>query len=411
MQSTTPLRLRLSLWSRTLVALCVVLTFTLAVTAVVSVFGAIMMAFLIGYLFRAVEVFAAAPRLSAILPASPEAVAVVSIAGVCVLPAVVLGVSLSTKQEFSDQETMQHVASTHQSLSTKQGFSDQYPRMAVIVFVGWLGCLYLAATETSFIVLSSTGMTLLGVAVVFGFGALVAVWATVTGARHELGQLREQLVDESEPAAEQRAELVETVDRLAIQADIPAPALRITDAERPESFALGTGGNAVIVVSTGLLETLSADETTAVLAHEVSHLANADSRIMGLVLVPVLMADELLDENTDDVMGHLLNAGIWCLKLYGQLGVAVLSRGREWHADAGAVALTGSPAALAAALTKLSEQRETPTTDLRQWEQSAGALDILPPADRHQATGPFRTHPSTDARIERLRQQVVDAEQ
>ena len=133
--------------------------------------------------------------------------------------------------------------------------------------------------------------------------------------------------------------------------------------------------------------------------------------VVTLLLAHLMAENKVIDDLDGNPISYLHNIVFRSLKLYGQLGVAVLSRGREWHADAGAVALTGSPAALAGALTKLSEQRETPTTDLRQWEQSTGALDILPPADQKQATGPFRTHPSTDARIERLRQQVVDAEQ
>jgi len=316
MQSSTSLRLRLSLWVRTLIALVVVATFTLALTLVVSLLG------------------------------------------------------------------------------------------------GFIVTLYLSELITAVASSSSQAVSAVGVGVVFLFGGVVAVWATVGGARRELGRLREQLVDESELAVEQQPALAETVEQLAHQVDIPSPTLRITDTDRPESFALGSGGDAVIVVSAGLLATLSDDEVTAVAAHEISHLANADNRIMGLVLTPVLMADnQVIDDLDGNPISYVHNVVFRILKLYGQLGVAVLSRGREWHADAGAVALTGSPAALAAALSKLTEQRETPTTDLRQWEQSAGALDILPPADQYQATGPFRTHPSTDARIKRLRQQVVDAEQ
>jgi heat shock protein HtpX len=213
----------------------------------------------------------------------------------------------------------------------------------------------------------------------------------------------------SYPAESTHPELVDTTERIELQADVPSPALRITESGRPESFALGGGADAVIVVSTGLCAVLSDDELTAVLAHEVSHLANADSRIMGAVLVPVLIADEPFDPDSDDD-DERVDTGYKRLKRYGQFGVAILSRGREWYADGGAVALTGSPAALASALERLDSERQKPTTDLRDWEASITALDILPPSDWEHATGPFRTHPSTEKRIERLQRQVVDAE-
>jgi heat shock protein HtpX len=277
-----------------------------------------------------------------------------------------------------------------------------------------VGCLYVVVVEASValtrLFFSSTVPVLGVVLLVLACGGILAVWSTVGAARREVGQLRDQLLADSEPAAEMRSALVETTGRLAQQVGVPSPTLRVTDTDRPESFTLGTGSEAVVVVSTGLCEALTEAELTAVLAHEVSHLANADSRLMDVVLVPVLMADELIDDDPHDFRDEFWNLWVRLLKLYGQFGVAILSRGREWSADAGAVALTGSPAALASALSTLSEQRQTPSTDLRDWEQSVGALDILPPSDREHATGPFRTHPSTEKRIDRLRQQVVDAE-
>lgn len=390
--STGPLRLRLSLLVRTLVALSIVGTFTVAVAAVVSFFGAMLMAIVLSYLTRGVELLATAPRLSVIVPISASVLTLVSFAGLIGLPVWWLGFSSRTNKPFR----------------------SQFPRLAAVVIALWFGCLYVALVEGSVVltrvVSSAIGATLVGVAFALVVGAITAVWATIGAAHREVGRLREQLLADSDLAAESHPALVETTNRLALQADVPSPTLRISDSERPESFTLGTGADAVIVVSTGLLAVLSESEVTAVVAHEVSHLANADSRIMDTVLVPVLMADDLIDDNPRDPGDEFWNLWLRLLKRYGQFGVAILSRGREWSADAGAAALTGSPATLASALATLSETRQTPATDLREWEQSTTALDILPPADREQATGPFRTHPSTAARIERLQRQVADAE-
>ena len=88
------------------------------------------------------------------------------------------------------------------------------------------------------------------------------------------------------------------------------------------------------------------------------------------------------------------------MKRYGQLGVAVLSRGRERAADVAAAELTGSPAALAGALERLTEARDRPETDLREWEHSVAAMDILPPPEPGVSTEPFRTHPLVKTRVE-----------
>ena len=383
------LRLRLSLFCRSLVALGVLGTFTLAVTVVVTLIGILLGAMLLGFIGRLAELFVASPRLSTFLPVSPAVLAVSGFASTVVVGWVGLSSLGARVRQWS-------------------------PRSSVVVVLVWLGCLYTLLVETGAVLeglFSSTQLLVAGFLFVLCLGAVSAVWSTVSTARRELGRLREQLLDGSEPAAETRPALADTASRLAQQVGVPAPTLRITDTDRPESFTLGSGSEAVIVVSTCLIDRLTDAEVTAVLAHEVSHLANADSRIMGAVLVPVLMAEELLDGDSSDTGEYVLNTGLWLLKRYGQFGVAILSRGREWYADSGAVALTGSPAALASALSKLSETRQTPSTDLREWEQSVGALDILPPSDREHATGPFRSHPSTDKRIERLRRRAADQAQ
>ncbi|RKD95492.1 M48 family metallopeptidase [Halopiger aswanensis] len=274
-----------------------------------------------------------------------------------------------------------------------------------------LGCLYLAVVEgsaavTSAIVavLSPIQRVLLGL----GLSGPLVVVLLVAGARREVRDLRAQLVDDSVPAAEADPELEATVRRLAQLASVPAPDVYVTDADRPESFTLGSGDSAVVVVSTGLCERLADDELEAVLAHEVSHLANLDSRIVAAAIVPVIIADAWIDPDASDPGDLFWNAVFRALKRYGQFGVAVLSRGREWHADAGAAALA-SPAALASALETLTDARQVPETDLREWEGAMVALDILPPALEEQGTGPFRTHPSTAARIRRLQRLAAES--
>lgn len=184
----------------------------------------------------------------------------------------------------------------------------------------------------------------------------------------------------------------------------------MVETDRPESFTVGSGGDAVVVVSTGLLAALDDAELAAVLAHEVRHLANGDSHVLGAALAPVLAADEWIEADPDRLGDYIWNAVFGVLKRYGQFGVAVLARGREWGADAGAAELTGSPAALASALRKLDAERATPGTDLHEWERSVAAADILPPTADDVASGPFRTHPPLADRLEHLERLTRTAE-
>jgi len=188
--------------------------------------------------------------------------------------------------------------------------------------------------------------------------------------------------------------------------DVPTPEVRILESPRPESFTLGSGETAVITVSRGMIDALTRAELEAVMAHEISHLVNGDSRLLTAALTPVLIADKLIEEDPHDFGDELSNGWFRAWKRYGQFGVAVLSCEREWSADAGAAALTGSPATLASALETLAERRGRPTTDLREWEGLVAAMDILPTTDPSLDAGPFRTHPPTEDRIAALRRRV-----
>lgn len=391
---TLGLRLRFSLLFRTVFALCILGTLTLLLGIIISVFGALFGFIVWGWLFRIYEFVLTMPRVSAVTPIPSTVVAPVSL---LVLVGIVYG--------------WEHLA-RYTSAETLLPPTD--PSSAVLSVVGF-GSLYFLVIEGIValgVALSVALSALDGLLLVFLAGALLAIAGTIGEVRHEIGRLRDALLDDSVPAEGEYPEVERTTHRLAQLADVPPPEVRIADTDRPESFTIGTGSEAVVVVSRGLIDVLDEAELEAVLAHEVSHLANRDSRIMGAVLAPVLAADDWIDQNPNDYDAGdwLWNALFRGLKWYGQSGVAVFSRGRELGADSGAAALTGSPAALASALQRLDDARETPETDLREWEGSAAALDILPPSEREDATGPFRTHPPTEARIERLQRLAANAE-
>lgn len=382
------LRLRLSLLGRMAVALLILLSISLVLAAILSVFGGVLGFAVLGWVYEGVDALADLPRLSMLVPVPPWAVAsttVVTIVGV------VYGWPL-----VRDHTETDHLLPPTTPLS-------------LTITAGLLGCLYLTLIEGSAAIRAALS-TSVGIGLMFVLGVGLALWTTVSAVRSRIRGLREQLLENSHRAATDYPHVATAVGRLAQQANVPKPTVYVTETDRPESLTVGYGDDAVVLVSTGLLATLGDDEVEAVLAHEVSHLANGDSRVMGAALGPVLAADEWLEDDPRDFGDRIWNGVFLLLKRYGQFGTSILSRGREWSADAGAAELTGDPAALASALRRLDDARSRPEADLREWERSVAVMDILPPEETAVTTGPFRTHPPTDERIEYLRNRTESIE-
>jgi len=192
--------------------------------------------------------------------------------------------------------------------------------------------------------------------------------------------------------------------RLARDTDLEAvPRLYYLPSAVPNAFAIGSPRDSAVVVSDGLLRTLNGREFFGVLAHEVSHIAHRDLRILGLA---DLMARLTSVAAAVGIFFLFLNIP---LVLIGEAAlpwilVAVLifsptlmsllqlglSRAREYDADLGAARLTGDPMALASALRKLDRIAG------RAWEQ------IVLPGRRNPNPSLLRTHPPTEERIARL---------
>jgi heat shock protein HtpX len=206
-------------------------------------------------------------------------------------------------------------------------------------------------------------------------------------------------------SAAQLPEAHAIVERLCVAADLPKPAVMLVDEAQPNSWIKGTRrAGYKLHLTRGLLARLEPRELEAVIGHELAHVAHRDAAVMTVVGSPAaaLLAGGLRVARgwLPAMIAGLIAAGIGWL---ASLGTRALSRYREFAADAGAVALTGSPAALASALVKVSDGMVSiPTRDLR----AAAARDVfhLLPAAR-DGNGAFRlpaSHPPLRARIERL---------
>lgn len=198
--------------------------------------------------------------------------------------------------------------------------------------------------------------------------------------------------------------LLQAVAELAARAGLPQPpSVFLVPSPLLNAFTVGTPQAAAVAVTAGLLRGLPPREVVAVLAHEIAHIRNHDMLVMGLADLMSRLTALLSNLGVLLVLLNLplvllgqavVNWGAVALLLlapmFGMLLQLALSRTREYEADAGAVALTGDPEGLMRALAHL-EQRQG------RWVEQ-----LLMPGRRLPDPSLLRSHPPTQARIERL---------
>jgi heat shock protein HtpX len=239
-----------------------------------------------------------------------------------------------------------------------------------------------------------------------------------------------------EPTTPEQRQLVNVVEEMAIASGQPRPRVFVVPDPDPNAFATGQDPqHACIAVTEGLLARLSRDELQGVVAHEMAHVRNFDTRLMTL-LAAMVGAIALMS----DGMGRVLRSGprvsgggggggggsrsggkggnslglivlvLWLLTLVvapmlSRLLAMSVSRKREYLADATAAQLTRNPGALASALAKLAAAVE-PTRSIT---RGAAHLCIVDPTNSSFTARPgflgdlFASHPPIAERIERLR--------
>ena len=234
-------------------------------------------------------------------------------------------------------------------------------------------------------------------------------------------------VNRARPATkEEDQKLVNILDALMVASGLPnKPRLYVVEDNQPNAFATGRNPeNAVICVTTGLLEKLDYYELEGVIAHEMSHIKNYDIRLSCVVSVMVgfivMLADlfsrtlfwgGLRDNDSDGdskANGILMIIGLIFLILspiFGSLMQLALSRKREFLADATAVEFTRNPDGLISALEKL----ENDPNQLETANSATANMYIVNPfkkdtkEGRKRTTSIWSTHPSTEDRIAALR--------
>lgn len=246
---------------------------------------------------------------------------------------------------------------------------------------------------------------LLGFSLVVGFGGSflslliskpMAKWST--GAR---------VIDGSEGTTEYW--LVQTVNNFADKAGIGRPQVAVYEGE-PNAFATGAFKNdALVAVSSGLLQSMNRQEVEAVLGHEIGHIANGDmvtlTLIQGVVNTFVIFLSKVIGYFVDRVIlknDREVGIGYYITSIVSQILLGVLasmivawfSRRREFRADAASAKLMGSPAPMVNALARLGglEPGELP--------KSMAASGIT---DKGGFMALFSTHPPIEERIAALK--------
>lgn len=264
------------------------------------------------------------------------------------------------------------------------------------------------------VILSLTGIDgrsmtgLLIMAALFGFaGSLISLFLSKTMALRSVGA---EVIQQ--PRNETERWLVETVARQVKQVGLPMPDVAIYHSADVNAFATGaTKSNSLVAVSTGLLNSMTRDEAEAVLAHEISHIANGDMVTMTLlqgvlntfvIFLSRVIATAVASSRNSDSEESSTNSGIYFIVsmvlelVFGVLASIIamwFSRYREFRADAGSAHLVGKEKMIAA-LQRLKQVHEP--------QEMTGSLNAFMINGKRSEL--FMSHPPLEKRIEALRQ-------
>jgi heat shock protein HtpX len=249
-------------------------------------------------------------------------------------------------------------------------------------------------------------------AAVFGMGgSFISLAISKWIAKRSTGA---QVIEQPRSPTEQW--LVQTVRTQANRAGIGMPEVAIYEAPEPNAFATGASrNNALVAVSTGLLQSMNEDEVEAVLGHEISHVANGDMVTLTLIqgvlntfviffarIVGFVVDRALSSSNEEEYQGP--GIGFWITSMIAEIIFGILasvivmwfSRQREFRADSGGAQLAGRQKMIAALerLRRIAEPSHLPS-EMAAFGINGGLGDGLKKL--------FMSHPPLEERIAALR--------
>ena len=306
-------------------------------------------------------------------------------------------------------------------------------RKTWLIMLAFIAFLFVLGLGFDTFYLGTTGGFMpIGSIIALGVGSVSAAVSYFSGDRAVLLATGAQPVEELEAGAGEAdklklKQLDNVVDEMAIAAGLPRPRVYVVPDSDPNAFATGRSPeHASLAVTRGLLDTLDRDELQGVVAHEMSHIRNLDVRVMTIVAALVgavaLLADWARrgmfwgggrrrgnDERRGGAAGIIFFV-IWIVAiaiapLLAQMLAMMVSRKREYLADASGAELTRNPMGLARALEKI-ESAAAPTVSVN---RGTAHLCIADPLGRPMNlkegawANLFASHPPMPARIAALK--------
>ncbi len=243
---------------------------------------------------------------------------------------------------------------------------------------------------------------------IFGFFAILMNFgAWFFSDKIAIAAMRGKEVAEDAPTPALR-DLYQMVQRLAQRANLPMPRVYVCPQQAPNAFATGRNPrHSAVAVTMGALQLLSHDELEGVMAHELAHIKNRDtltSTIAGTIagIFSVMAHWGFLIFAGNRQSNPLVMIGVVILAAVGAAMIkAMISRSREFVADADGAKIAGSPHGLVSALQKLeSYSKRVP---MHNPNPAMNNLFIVEPlVDGRTLTNLFATHPPTERRIAAL---------
>ena len=217
-------------------------------------------------------------------------------------------------------------------------------------------------------------------------------------------------------------QLYNIVANLAKKAELPMPRVYVIDSPVPNAFATGRNpDHAAVAVTTGIMQTLDANEISGVLGHELAHVKHRDiligtiaasmagviSLVADIVQWGAIFGTRSDDDDRGGIIGFL--ATVIVAPLAATLIQLAVSRSREYDADKTGGEICGNPIYLANALEKIEYYAKTAAPMQKAGTATAHMFIVNPLENSKKALkNLFSTHPDTDERIALLREQAKD---
>jgi heat shock protein HtpX len=317
------------------------------------------------------------------------------------------------------------------NLYEQQASNRRKTWLVMLAFVAFL--LFLGFGFDAFYLGAAGGGFPVGSAIALGVGSVSAAVSYFSGDRAVLLSTAAQPVEELQASATDAdrlklRQLENVVDEMAIASGLPRPKVYVVPDADPNAFATGRDpAHASLAVTRGLLDTLDREELQGVVAHEMSHIRNLDVRVMTIVAAlagaVALLADWARrgmawgggrrrgrDDDRGSGAAGIIFFAVWLVAiliapLVAQLLAMMVSRRREYLADASGAELTRNPLGLARALEKI-DAAAAPTAVVN---RGTAHLCIADPLGRPMnlregaLANLFASHPPMAARIDALK--------